>query len=191
VDISLVTFHQPYAKQPPPDQARPVPRPQPKPKPAVAHAPIAKTVAVPPPVPRPIEPEPIAEPRPVIEQQPAASPDRGAATETARALPAEGSATADQTRAAVQVSVPRYDVNPPIDYPRVARRRHYQGTALLDVRVTAEGRVAEVRLARSSGYAVLDRSALSAVRAWRFEPARRGPFPIETWVQVPVRFVLK
>jgi periplasmic protein TonB len=37
----------------------------------------------------------------------------------------------------------------------------------------------------------LDRSALSAVRRWRFEPARRGAQPIETWVQVPVRFELK
>jgi TonB family protein len=79
--------------------------------------------------------------------------------------------------------VPLYDLNPPPVYPRVARRRNYQGTVLLDVRVTAQGTVAEVKVARSSGYSVLDTSALSSVRNWRFEPARRGSRPIETWVQ--------
>jgi protein TonB len=87
--------------------------------------------------------------------------------------------------------VPLYDLNPPPVYPWVARRRHYQGTVLLDVRVTAQGIVAEVKVARSSGYPVLDRSALKSVRRWRFEPARRGSRPIETWVQVPVRFELE
>ena len=73
----------------------------------------------------------------------------------------------------------------------MARRRNFQGTVLLDVRVTAQGTVAEVKVARSSGYSVLDQSALSSVRNWRFEPARQGSRPFETWVQVPVRFELR
>jgi periplasmic protein TonB len=92
---------------------------------------------------------------------------------------------------AVQVSVPRYDLNPPPHYPRVARRRKYTGIVTLDVRVTADGRVAQVRIADSSGYAVLDRSAVKSVQAWQFTPARRGGLPVEMWVRVPVRYELR
>lgn len=48
----------------------------------------------------------------------------------------------------------------------------------------------EVELAQSSGADDLDRAALEAVRAWRFQPGTRGPAPVEAWVKVPVRFQL-
>ena len=48
---------------------------------------------------------------------------------------------------------------------------------------------AEAQELRAEG-ASLDRSALKSVRHWLFEPARRGNRPMETWVQVPVRFEL-
>jgi protein TonB len=88
----------------------------------------------------------------------------------------------------VSMSTPLYELNPPIEYPPLARRRNYQGTVLLDVLVGRDGTVRDLRLEKSSGYSVLDRSALAAVRTWRFEPARRGTIPIEMWVKVPVRF---
>ena len=105
--------------------------------------------------------------------------------------PLENDGLPAATLPAVKVSVPLYELNPPPVYPRIARRRNYQGTVLLDVRVTAGGRAAEVKVAHSSGYGVLDRSAVAAVRDWRFEPARRGSQAIETWVEVPVKFELK
>jgi TonB family protein len=104
--------------------------------------------------------------------------------------PAASGPISHQEHGAIRESVPLYDRNPPPVYPRVARRRNYQGTVLLDVRVSADGTVAEVKVAHSSGYSVLDRSALSSVRHRLFEPARRGSRPIETWVPVPVRFEL-
>ncbi len=88
----------------------------------------------------------------------------------------------------VSISTPLYELNPPIKYPPLARRRNYQGTVLLDVLVGRDGTVRDLRLDKSSGYSVLDRSALAAVRTWRFEPARRGTIPIKMWVKVPVRF---
>jgi len=88
-------------------------------------------------------------------------------------------------------AVPRYDVNPPPRYPPSARRRGYQGVVLLRVRVLEDGTVGEVRVVRSSGYAVLDRAALEAVKQWRFVPARRGDRPIPMEVRVPIRFSLK
>lgn len=95
----------------------------------------------------------------------------------------------DQAR--VRASVPLYHLNPVPVYPAVARRRNYQGTVLLDVLVDRHGRAARVKVGRSCGYAVLDRSALKSVRQWRFEPARRFGQAVEMWVQVPVRFELE
>ena len=165
---------------PVPKKIQPPPRPKPKPKP-VAH----RRPEPPPPAPEPAPAPPMAEPEPspspVAEQAP---------VETDTAEQADPGPVSRQEHGAVQESVPLYDLNPPPVYPRVARRRNYQGTVLLDVRVTAQGTVAEVKVAHSSGYSVLDRSALSSVRNWRFEPARRGARSIETWVQVPVRFEL-
>jgi protein TonB len=44
---------------------------------------------------------------------------------------------------------------------------------------------------RSSGFEMLDRAAIAAVRRWVFEPGRRGGNPVAAWVQVPVRFALR
>lgn len=73
--------------------------------------------------------------------------------------------------------------NVPPDYPAIARRRGWQGTATLRIRCDAAGHVTDVHLLQSSGHDVLDRAAIEAVRAWRF---RGGPGAI---VQ-PVTFLL-
>ena len=53
------------------------------------------------------------------------------------------------------------------------------------------GSVAAVELARSSGSTLLDEAATRAVRdRWRFIPARRDGVAIESWVEVPIKFVL-
>jgi protein TonB len=97
----------------------------------------------------------------------------------------------EEIGAAVEVSIPLYDINPPSYYPPMARRRHYEGVVLLDVLVDKTGRAAEVKVAKSSGYAVLDRNAKADVSRWRFKPARKGTRTIEMWVQVPVRYKLR
>jgi protein TonB len=88
-------------------------------------------------------------------------------------------------------AVPSYKDNPPPRYPRIARKRGYEGTVLLDVRVSPEGSVLEVKIAKSCGHGVLDRAAGKAVKGWVFEPGQRGKERIEMWVQVPVRFRLR
>ncbi len=61
----------------------------------------------------------------------------------------------------------------------------------LRVMVRADGTVARVELAESSGHDVLDDSAVETVRTkWRFEPARRDGVAFESWVLVPIRFTL-
>jgi protein TonB len=66
-----------------------------------------------------------------------------------------------------------------------------QGVVLLRVHVRADGSVAEVTVAQSSGFSQLDDAALKTVRErWRFIPARLDGIPVESWVEVPIRFVL-
>ena len=82
-----------------------------------------------------------------------------------------------------------YQVRP--SYPATPRRLGIQGTTLLRVHVLADGRIGEVRVEKSGGHPDLDQAATEAVRAWRFDPARRGAEPVAMWVLLPVEFRLK
>ncbi len=64
-----------------------------------------------------------------------------------------------QIRARLYTDLARY-----FDYPYVARLRGWEGAVLLAFNIEANGHLKEIRVARSSGYAVLDDSALSALR---------------------------
>ena len=86
---------------------------------------------------------------------------------------------------------PRYAENPKPSYPREAREKGYQGEVLLRVEVLSNGRVGEIEVARSSGHEILDRSALSTVKQWKFIPARKGEEPIPLWVNIPIKFQLQ
>jgi len=88
-------------------------------------------------------------------------------------------------------AIPRYGDNALPTYPPLARLRGYQGVAVLFVEVLADGRVGQVGIKRSTGHEILDRTALEAVRSWKFEPGRREGRPVTMSVAVPVRFVLK
>jgi protein TonB len=90
-----------------------------------------------------------------------------------------------------QRAVPRggYQYRPA--YPSGPRNLGIQGTTLLHVLVADDGLVADVVVKQSAGHPDLDRAAVDAVRRWRFEPARRGPDPVEMWVQLPFEFRLR
>ncbi|MHB8741575.1 MAG: energy transducer TonB family protein [Sulfuricaulis sp.] len=64
-----------------------------------------------------------------------------------------------QIRARLNTDLARY-----FDYPYVARLRGWEGTVLLAFNIEANGRLEKIRIAHSSGYAVLDDSALSTLR---------------------------
>lgn len=80
--------------------------------------------------------------------------------------------------------------NPKPEYPFEARRRHWQGTVILRVYVEVDGHAQKVVLQRSSGYEVLDESALETVKDWRFVPAKRGDIAEASWIYVPIVFKL-
>lgn len=91
----------------------------------------------------------------------------------------------------IREAIPRYRENPPPKYPRIARRRGYQGTTILEVLVDKDGNVGDSKIFKSSGYKVLDRSALASVKNWSFEPGMKNEDIVEMWVKVPIRFQLK
>ncbi len=92
--------------------------------------------------------------------------------------------------AAITRALPLYRENPPPGYPAIARLRGYQGVVLVEAEILPDGQVGQVNLRKSSGYAILDRAALSAVKSWKFEPARKSGIPYTTRAELPIKFVL-
>ena len=200
----IVNLVQPSAETPSaPPEASATPEPSPD-----------MTPPVPEPTPDLTPPTPEATPPPV-ESEPTPPPSQQAAMSTPAPLPphherprshATASTSARRSAAATQTSTisgatttggsasnsrPGYRYNPRPDYPAEARASHQEGLVMLGVQVNTEGHVSDVSLARSSGYPLLDKSAIEAVRRWTFEPAREGGFPVASRVDVPVRFTLK
>jgi protein TonB len=84
-----------------------------------------------------------------------------------------------------------YLSNPEPAYPAASLELGESGNVLLRVAVSAEGQPTSVEISRSSGYGRLDRAALSAVKRWRFTPARRGSEAVAGVVLVPINFQIK
>lgn len=78
--------------------------------------------------------------------------------------------------------------NPAPYYPSTAKRKGIQGKVLLAVVVKTDGTPLSVAISRSSGSAILDESALDAVKQWRFIPAKRSGQLVQANVIVPVEF---
>jgi TonB family protein len=88
-------------------------------------------------------------------------------------------------------SRPSYGDNPKPIYPQEAKEKGYEGEVVLRVEVLANGRVGQIELKKSCSYEVLDRSALTAVKQWRFIPAKKGDVAIPLWVNIPIKFQLQ
>ncbi|HTN14172.1 MAG TPA: TonB family protein [Sphingomonadaceae bacterium] len=141
------------------------------------------------PVPQPEAPAPIA-PLPALAMaKPAAiaiapppspaPPAQPAARAGAASGPAEGG---DLTGNLVTAKPP--------SYPIESRRKHEQGTVILAVLLSTAGEVAEISIARSSGFDRLDKAALQAVKKWRWAPFKRDGVPVTVKGQVAIPFVL-
>ena len=69
-------------------------------------------------------------------------------------------------------------------YPRSAIRRGLEGAATVKFRIRPDGQVDEVNLVRSSGFDVLDRASIRAIK-------KAAPFPyVDFWLKVAVNFKL-
>ena len=75
-------------------------------------------------------------------------------------------------------------------YPQFARVQGWEGTVVLRIKVNQAGTVDSVRIQKSSGFPILDKSAIQSVRTWKFDPAKDGEFPIPVTVDLPIRYDL-
>lgn len=175
------------------------------PRSVAVHAPVSAVKSLPqaassqspvPPSPIPEQtPEPGAEPvRPAPVSPPPASAMPAAATlhassvASAVASPGSDAGNHSATGEVTQKASPQYSDNPKPEYPEAARRRGQQGSVLVTVWVSKTGLPTKVELAKSSGYSLLDRTALQTVMKWKFHPGLYGNFPVDSVVEVPIRF---
>lgn len=117
-----------------------------------------------------------------------------APVEPAEAPPLEPAPEPPQTAAQEPVGEPEPVIarpapirNPKPEYPPRAVSRRIEGSVTLLLLVDVEGRVTRARVTESSGSILLDRSALSAVEGWLFEPGRRNEEAVE--MELPWRLV--
>jgi protein TonB len=74
-------------------------------------------------------------------------------------------------------------------YPAIARAAKAQGTVILEAVITKEGKVADVRVARS--IAMLDAAAIDAVRQWQYTVPTLNGQPVDVTMIVTVHFELR
>ncbi|MFW6138496.1 MAG: energy transducer TonB [Spirochaetota bacterium] len=89
------------------------------------------------------------------------------------------------------VVAPDYSNNRKPVYPAAARARGYEGTVFLRIVIDDQGRVLSSSIEKSSGYRILDQSALQTSREWVFDPAAAGQKNIKADVIVPVSFKIR
>ena len=102
----------------------------------------------------------------------------------AAAMPAAGNS------AAFVSASPLYRENTPPIYPAIAKLRGYEGVVLVNAEILPDGRVGSTEVSKSSGYTILDKSAMEAVKLWKFEPAKKAGKPFAIRVKLPIKFVL-
>ena len=80
--------------------------------------------------------------------------------------------------------------NPSPEYPEIGVFLGYQGNVIVRIRVSANGESLGVEILRSSGHKVLDNSAATALRRWRFMPTKHDNTPMNNSVIITVSYVL-
>jgi len=105
---------------------------------------------------------------------------------------------ADSASIAADFKLTNYDTppqavkNPMPAYPEQYKSSGIQGVVVLEVEVTAEGTVRNVKVMKSllSGQNALDETAVNAVKNWVFKPALKNNKPVDAKVTVAVPFTL-
>lgn len=173
---------QPTMETPPPPPPPIVDTPPPPPVVETTHLPPPPTVEPPPPPPQvhdvvmPRPPEP-----PQIEPPP--EPQQPATAIPAAPAPSQARVTVDKPPS------PRRRIKP--EYPKGARQRGEEGDVTLELDVSADGTVDDVRVVASCGFAELERAAIQSVKRARFTPARRGTENVPASARITLTFRLK
>lgn len=207
VELALVgpPSNETDASEPPSDVAMEVP-PAEEPPPVDFSTMVTPIELVPSPEPPPVdfsELKPVEPPKPPPPPKPQQPQKQQTARQAApKAAPSQNFSTAGAaqqaaagflpTPAVVWEGKPRYRHPPtPPAYPPRAVELNQQGEVLVRVRLDPQGTAVEIVVHRPSGYQMLDRAAVAAVKSWHFLPAVRDGRPVSAWVEIPVRFHLR
>ncbi|MCS6179306.1 energy transducer TonB [Shewanella baltica] len=90
----------------------------------------------------------------------------------------------------VELAKPLFATAPPQPtYPRIARKKGFEGTATIEVMFNELGEQLALTLVKSSGFSLLDQAAIAAVENWQFA-APTPRLASHYKVRVPIRFAL-
>ncbi|MEP7367906.1 MAG: TonB family protein [Acidobacteriota bacterium] len=189
----------PVARVEPRTEPRPTPtvepRPEPQPVPPPRVEPKAEVAPDVKPVPREVAPPVVQQnrepsvtaptaarpaPAPVAVQPPPAPPQPKVDDGRERVLK-------DQYQQLISARIKQHE-----EYPPIARRRHWEGTTVVQLTLTPDGKVARVTVLEKSGYDVLDEAAVRMIQ-------KASPLPLppeglrgrDLTVQVPIKFKLE
>lgn len=162
----------PKPKPPPPKPKPPPPKPKPPPpKPKPLPPPPPKRLPPPPKPPPPPPPRPVPRPRPrpvlhrvVPQPQPAPQP-------VAPPAPSPAAVASMVMRYAAMLNA---TVQSHLAVPEMVRVMHLSGTTTVAIRVAPDGQLLSVSVLHSSGFGVIDRAAVAAVRGTSMPPFPSG-----------------
>lgn len=82
-----------------------------------------------------------------------------------------------------RVTLPRVVYAQDPEFSEEARQQRVEGTVVLGITVTSEGKATQIRVVRSLGYG-LDEKAIEAVRNWKFRPGTKDGQPVSVMIAV-------
>ena len=160
------------------------------------HKPVHHAVAI---AAKPSKEKPKAKRRPIkrrkklknIKQAPRVSPNVAISLDIPLEMPQVESLHAHALKESIEIQPPVPSAtNSPPEYPLDARTDGIQGRVVAAALIDEYGFVVKVRISSSQPVEVFDAAVKSALRDWKFSPARRQGEPVEQWVEIPFNFVL-
>ena len=180
---------------PPPVEPPPVKKvvkkaPVKKPKPVEKKPEVKKVTKKPPPKKQPPKPQPKKpEPKPAVEQK--VVKKEQPKKQDVKEVKSPEATNSGIEKIPVLVQEPSFLSKPrQPKYPRIAQKRGIEGTAMIEVWLDENGKQVKQVLVSSSGATILDKSALKAIKKWKFSPHTVGGKSVAHRVKIPVRFKL-
>lgn len=76
------------------------------------------------------------------------------------------------------------------EYPKTSLMNEEQGQVSMAFLVSADGRVVDSKVEKSSGFKNLDKAALKAISACKFKPGTKDGAAAQTWTKVEYNWTL-
>ena len=76
------------------------------------------------------------------------------------------------------------------EYPKASLMNEEQGMVSMMFLVSADGKVLESKLEKTSGFRSLDKAAIAAITACKFKPGSKDGKPDSTWTKVDYNWTL-